>query len=130
MLIDGDKLQKQMQDAKSVEEPVRRAYMLLAQAPLPVGMTVRPSGHGFIERELRFETDCGWLYAAVLNQKWILWYFRKPALATGLVDECSILAQFPDAQRTALGEFKLRLHAPEDASDVLRYICAQGERIA
>jgi len=126
MLVDGDKLEKQLQDAKSVEEPVRRAYVLLAHARLPDGMTVRPSGHGFIERELRFETDTGWQYAAVLNQKWILWYFRKPALATGLVDEPSILAQYPDVQRTTLGEFKLRLRTSEDAIDVLRYIGAQG----
>ncbi|MFN3953344.1 MAG: hypothetical protein ACK4LQ_02755 [Pararhodobacter sp.] len=126
MLVDGDKLEKQLQDAKSVEEPVRRAYLMLAHARLPGGMTVRPSGHGYIERELRFEKDGSWQYAAVLNQKWILWYFRKPALATGLVDEPGILAQFPDAQRTALGEFKIRLRTPEAASNVLRYIGVQG----
>jgi hypothetical protein len=84
MLVDGDKLEKQLQDAASVEEPVRRAYLLLAHARLPDGLTVRPTGHGYIERELRFEQDGSWNYAAVLNQKWILWYFRKPALAAGV----------------------------------------------
>ena len=38
-----------------VEATVREAYITLANAQLPEGLTVRPAGHGYIARELRFE---------------------------------------------------------------------------
>ena len=85
-------------------------------------MTVRPAGHGSIARELRFELHGLWLFSAVLNQKWVLWYFRKPAINAGLVDAESTRARFPDAQTDDRGEIKLRVKTVEEALGVLERI--------
>lgn len=125
MLVDADHLEKQLRDAKSVEEAVRSAYLVLAHARFHNGTTVRPARHGYIERELRFEANGDWLYSAVLNQKWILWYFRKPALNAGLVKTSATEVHFPTAEKTARGELKLRIHNAEEARAVLQWIDAK-----
>ena len=88
-------------------------------------MTVRTGSHGFIERELRFEADGNWLYSAVLNQKWVLWYFRKPALNQNLVDANATMLQFPEAEANSRGEIKLRVRSTESAKLVLYWIGAR-----
>jgi hypothetical protein len=52
MLLDPAVLQAQLNC--DVDECVREAYLTLAHARLPEGMTVRPASHGYISRELRF----------------------------------------------------------------------------
>ena len=86
MLLDPHRLEEQLRAATAIDAAVRDAYLTFAHAHFPGGTTVRPAGHGYIERELRFEAKGDWLYSAVLNQKWVLWYFRKPALNAGLID--------------------------------------------
>ena len=86
MLLDANRLEEQLRDSAAVDVAVRDAYLAFAHAQFLDGTTVRPAGHGYIERELRFEAKGDWLYSAVLNQKWVLWYFRKPALNAGLID--------------------------------------------
>ena len=125
MLVDADHLEKQLHDANAIEEAVRRAYLILAYARFRDGTTVRPTGHGYIERELRFEENGDWLYSAVLNQKWVLWYFRKPALSAGLVDTSATRLHFTAAEITARGEVKLRVPNAEGARAVLRWIKAE-----
>jgi hypothetical protein len=61
-----------LRDAAAIDGAVRAAYLTFAHARFPDGTTVRPAGHGFIERELRFESKGDRLYSAVLNQKWVL----------------------------------------------------------
>lgn len=76
MLKSKEKLHEQL--AGPIDYSVRAVYLLLAHAKLPDGFQIRPSGHGFIERELRFEIDERWYFSAVLNKSWVLWYLFRP----------------------------------------------------
>ncbi len=123
MLTSADKIEEQLRCR--VDAAVRDAHLILAHAHLPKGMTVRPASHGYIYRELRFEANGRWLYSAVLNQKWILWYFRRPAIKTGLVEADATAAHFPEATATSAGDMKVRLHGAEQVRTVLQWIGAQ-----
>ena len=105
-----------------IDAAAREAYLTFANARLPEGLTVRATGHGYIARELRFEFQGKWLFSAVLNQKWVLWYFRKPAMNEGLVDPELTRARFQTAERNDRGEIKLRIRSSKEAVDVLEWI--------
>ncbi|MEM6660576.1 MAG: hypothetical protein AAF666_00230 [Pseudomonadota bacterium] len=122
MLTDEDALMAQLSAAGPVADDVRSAYLALAHARFATGMTVRPASHGYIERELRFELSGAALYAAVLNQKWILWYFRKPAFAGGAIDMHATAARFSSSEMTKYGEVKVRVFNRDDAHSVLQWI--------
>ncbi len=126
LLADRDKLDLQLREMRSLEQGARRAYLAIALAAFPSGMTIRPSGHGFIKHELRLETQGKWLCSAVLNQKWVLWYFRKPVLLAGMVRAGDTLARFSAATLTRYGEIKLRLHDEVAARHVLCWIGAEA----
>lgn len=109
----------------SVSNPtVAEIYRLLATSALPEGMTARPTSHGFIARELRFECEGAWFHSAVLNEGWILWYFRRPAFRAGVIDLEATKARFPDHKDSGKGEIKLRIADLDLARDVLDWIGA------
>ena len=120
-----------LEDHFARKEPtpdVREAYRMLANAQLPNGVDVWKGGHGTrIPCELRFgsESNNVSLYRAVLNKNWVLWYFRKPAMTAGLFDVRGVLAGFPNAEQTDLGEVTLKLHNTKDAHDVIKWINAR-----
>lgn len=120
MLKDEAKLDKQM--SSELDGSVRSIYLLLAHARLPNKMTVRPHGHGYISRELRFETEERWDFSAVLNQSWVLWYFRRPVLAALKKTPEDILSIFPTAELTGQKEVKLRIHDQVTALAVLGWV--------
>ena len=122
MSINDHELKQRMQEVKPVEEAVREAFLMLAHAEPPTGMTVYPWGHGYIKCELRFEANGEWRYAAVLNKKWILWYFRNPALKSGIIGRDAIQDRFPQAVRRNDGEIKLKLYNAQEALSVLEYL--------
>ena len=76
MLVDIKKLEEQLQAPS--DATVKEIYRFLANASLPEGITVRPTNHGYISRELRFEIDDRWYYSAVLNQKLSMKYSYNP----------------------------------------------------
>jgi len=125
MLLDPQRLEEQLRDASAVDAAVRDAYLACAHAQFPDGTTVRPAGHGYIEWELRFEAKGDWLYSAVLNQKWVLWYFRKPALNAGLIDPGKTKERFPASEETSRGEIKLRVRSSPEARAVLKWVGAE-----
>jgi hypothetical protein len=125
MLLEPHKLEEQLREATASDAGVRDAYLTFAHARFPDGTTVRPAGHGFIERELRFEANGDWLYSAVLNQKWVLWYFRKPALNAALIDPGKTKEHFPASQETSRGEIKLRVSSSSEALAVLKWVGAE-----
>ena len=125
MLLDPHRLVEQLRAATAIDAAVRDAYLTFAHAHFPGGTTVRPAGHGFIERELRFEANGDWLYSAVLNQKWVLWYFRKPALNAGLIDPGKTKEHFPASEETSRGEIKLRVRSSPEALAVLKWVGAE-----
>ncbi len=120
MLLNAEALDAQLAD--NVDDDVRKAYLTLAHAKLPEGMTVRLASHGFISRELRFEANGQWLYSAVLNRKWVLWYFRKPAINAGFVQMALTRERFPESEVTGGGEIKLKLRTAGEANAVLDWI--------
>ncbi|WP_333848109.1 hypothetical protein [Phaeobacter italicus] len=124
MLKSKEKLHEQL--AGPIDYSVRAVYLLLAHAKLPDGFQIRPSGHGFIERELRFEIDERWYFSAVLNKSWVLWYFRRPALAGLRKDAEELLQIFPSAELTKKKEVKLRIQDLEAAYAVLGWIQQNG----
>jgi len=124
VLKDREKLQEQL--AGPIDDRVRAVYLLLAHAKLPDDFHIRPAGHGFIERELRFELDDRWYFSAVLNKSWVLWYFRRPALAGLAKDTEEILKIFPSAELTQKKEVKLRIQDLETANAVLGWVAQNG----
>jgi hypothetical protein len=124
LLKDKEKLHEQL--AGPVDDSIRAVYLLLAHAKLPDGFDIRPSGHGYIERELRFELDERWYFSAVLNKSWVLWYFRRPALAGLAKDATDLLQIFPQAELTKNAEVKLRIRDPETAYAVLGWVLQNG----
>lgn len=125
MLLEPQRLEEQLRDTSAVDAAVRDAYLTCARAQFPDGTTVRPASHGYIGRELRFEANGKWLYSAVLNQKWVLWYFRKPALNVRLIDPNQTKERFPATEETSRGEIKLRLNSPSEAHAVLEWVGAE-----
>ena len=107
MLIETEKLKDQL--SYNCDEMVRSIYLLLAHAKLPDDITVRPHGHGYISHELRFELNGRWYFSAVLNQSWVLWYFRRPALSDLSVKAEELIKLFPNAEITGQNEVKLRI---------------------
>ncbi len=107
MLVDAEKLEAQLNG--DFDETVRSIYLTLANAKLPDSMTVRPDAHGYISRELRFEINSRWYYSAVLNQSWVLWYFRRPALSDLAIEPEELVQIFATAELTGKREVKLRI---------------------
>ena len=125
MMVDQHQLEEQLRAAGAIDGAVRDAYLTCAHAQFHDGTTVHPTGHGYIERELRFEAEGDWLYSAVLNKKWVLWYFRKPALNAGLFDLGKTKERFPASEETSRGELKLRVRSSPEARAVLQWVGAE-----
>lgn len=101
--------------AEGASEGARAAWTRLATAPLAEGWRRELTANGFIEHDLRFYRGEDWMFSAVLNPGWVLWYARKPALRAGIAP-AAMQAAFPAARWKDKGEVKLRLH---DAAEAL-----------
>ena len=108
---------------KPVDEIVRSIYVLLANSRFTNTLRARPTGHGFIENELRFELNDNWMCSAVLNRSWILWYFRRPLLGRLGIEPTAILRVFPNANVTNRNEVTLRISDLATAYAVLGWLC-------
>lgn len=124
MLTDEERLRDQL--SGDIDGLVRTIYLLLARAKLPKGYQVRPSGHGYIEKELRFELCERWYFSAVLNRSWVLWYFRRPALFNLGVASGELLSIFKTAEVTGQEEIKLRLKDLSATYGVLGWVTQNG----
>ena len=103
---------------------VREAFLAFAQADYPGGLTARATSKGFIAHDLRIEHGETWYFSAVLNEGWVLWYFRKPAFRDGLVDFDTVLATFPAAHVTPRGDISLRVTDAAAAQQVIGALAA------
>jgi len=124
MLIDEEKLAGQL--TADMDEAVRSVYLLLAHAKMPSGIKIRPSGHGYIENELRFERRDRWYFSAVLNKSWVLWYFRRPAISDLGKDPKELLQIFPDATLNNKEEVKLRVRDLATAYSIIGWVAQNG----
>jgi hypothetical protein len=122
MLVNPDVFEDHLAQAKP--GGVRDAFLAFAHAEYPGALTARATSKGFIAHDLRIERGDTWYFSAVLNEKWVLWYFRKPAFRDGLVDPDIIEETFPDAHVTPKGELSLRVTDASMARMVLASLSA------
>lgn len=112
--------------AQGVHDGARAAWTHLASAPLPDGWSRELTQNGFTQHDLRFLRSEDWMFSAVLNQGWVLWYARRPAVRAGLVDPDAMTAAFPDSRTSTKGEIKLRLHDAAAARALLDWSMGRG----
>ncbi len=120
MPIDETQLSEQL--TEDIPNPVRATYLLLARAKLPADLDVSTSGHGYIEKELRYKLNGRWYFSAVLNKSWVLWYFRRPALTDLGKEPSELLSLFPASELTGSAEVKIRIEDMMTAHAVLGWI--------
>ncbi|MCY1429495.1 hypothetical protein D9M71_454150 [compost metagenome] len=98
----------------------KRAFLFMAGwASTLRGYDFFPASHGHI-KDFRFLRGNDWDFAFIPNQKWLLFYFRKPCLRLPKYSRDEILGQLSSARQTNAGEFTVRL---EKVSDVIRLAC-------
>ncbi|AXC50124.1 hypothetical protein DRW48_10825 [Paracoccus suum] len=93
----------------------REAWTLFTTAPLPEGWRRELRSNGFIQHDLRFYHGEDWMFSAILNEGWVLFSLRKPAIRGGITTPDALLARFPAARWKDKGEVKLRLHDEAEA---------------
>jgi hypothetical protein len=83
------------------------------------GYDCYPGSHGHI-KDFRFLRNDDCYFAFIPNQKWMLFYFRKPCLCLPKFSRDEIIGRFPCAKENKSGEFTVRL---KNMSDVMRLVC-------
>lgn len=106
-------------------QEARRAYCYVVgwASTLP-GYLCFPGRHGHIS-DFRFMRDGQWDFSFIPNRKWLLFYFRTPALRLPNFTGAGITSKFPDAVKTSASEFKLRIATVDRAAQVTDYIECQ-----
>lgn len=122
MLLDPETFERHL--ACATDAGVRAAFVTFAHADYPGGLTARMTSKGFISHDLRIEGGGNWYFSAVLNQGWVLWYFRKPAFRDGLADFDKVRAAFPAAHVTPAREISLRVRTADEAQAVIAHLRA------
>lgn len=112
--------------AQDASDGSRAAWVRLASVPLPAGWSRSLVHKGFIRNDMRFLRGDDWMFSAVLNQSWVLWYARRPAIRAGIIDPDAMCAAFPDARTSRDGEVKLRLHDGDSAAALLDWSLGHG----
>ena len=80
-----------------------------------------PSSHGYM-KNFKFMRGTDWDFSFAPNQKWLLFYFRKPSLKFEKYSRAEILGRFPYANETTSGEFTVRVSTLEMAVKIADYI--------
>jgi hypothetical protein len=105
-----------------VDTDAKQAYSYIIEwASMLAGYECFPSSHGHI-KDFRFMRGKDWDFAFIPNQKWLLFYFRKPSLRLPKYTKQEILNRFPAAHETTGGEFHIRIANLEDARLLASYI--------
>lgn len=102
----------------------QRAYEEIVAATLPEGLTSYISTQGAIKTVCKIMHGNQYMYSAIPNQKWVLWYFRHSAMKWGFIEREATIEKFPTCNATETGHLRLRLLSTEDAREVLAWIGA------
>jgi hypothetical protein len=73
---------------------------------------------GFLN-SLRIKRGEEFCFAAIPNEEWVLTYIRRPELRRGKIKPEVVLAEFPEARLTKIGEVTLRI---SDAGTAARWL--------
>lgn len=104
---------------------VKQAFLyMIGWASVLKGYEFFPSSHGHI-KDFRFLRGNDWDFSLIPNQKWMLFYFRKPCLRLPKYSREEIFSRIPRAKETNAGEFTVRLESVNDAMVLARYIEGQ-----
>lgn len=103
----------------------QRAYDEILRAALPEELTSHLSTQGAIKSIYKIMCGHKHLYTAIPNKKWVLWYFRSPALKRGFIGLEATREKFPTCNMTRQGDLRLRILSPDDAREVLAWIGAE-----
>jgi len=79
-----------------------------------------PKQQGYL-RSFRYFRGSAWEFAFIPNSKWVLFYFRRPAMKSGHFRASEILRWFPEAKELKGGDVSLRIRDPEMAREVVNY---------
>ena len=71
-------------------------------------------------KDFRLYRDNNYDFAFIPNQKWLLFYFRKPCLCK--YSKNSIINYFPDANENKRGELTVKVSSLESAIKLAAYI--------
>jgi len=85
------------------------------------GYEVFPSSHGYI-KDFRFVRGNDWDFSFIPNQKWMLFYFRKPCLRLSKYSSEEIQEKIPGAKENNSGEFIVRIETINDVMRLSNYI--------
>lgn len=103
------------------DDGAKRAFdVLLEWARSSKILECFPKPQGYI-RSFRYYRGTAWEFAFIPNAKWVLFYFRKPALKKGKFTRSEILSRFPDAKALKGGDVSLRIRDPDRAGAVVDY---------
>ena len=80
-----------------------------------------PSAHGVI-KDFRIMRGNDWDFAFIPNQKWLLFYFRRPCQKLEKFAHVNILSKFPEANENNHGEITIRIKTLEEAIKLAAYI--------
>lgn len=108
--------------ATIVSSDTKHAYsFLIGWAATLQGYVCFPGSHGHI-RDFRFLRGEEWDFAFIPNQRWLLFYFRRPCLGLPKYEKQEILRVFPDANETGSGEFTIKIANLGDAVRLAAYV--------
>jgi hypothetical protein len=80
-----------------------------------------PSSHGVIP-DFRFIRGSEWEFAFIPNQKWLLFYFRKPSRKYEKYSRSEIMTRFPETKENNGGEFTVKISTLSEAVKLAEYI--------
>jgi len=123
MLLGAENAKLYREHAELVRtESARAAYAyLIGWSSTLAGYECFPSRHGIIP-DYRFYRGRSWDFAFIPNQKWILFYFRKPSHKLDKYTPSLLLRQIREAEITRSGEVTVRVASLSLAKKVAKYI--------
>lgn len=108
---------------EKIEVPeVRQAYLYLTHhaATLPL-FHCRPGEHGDVD-DFRYEQGTEWPFSFIVNQKSLLWYFRKAGLRHPAASVPKLREWFDEVKENASGEITVRILTLDDARQMARQV--------
>ena len=124
MILQDDEIRRLAEQIAGISDSeIRSCYLRFAFGFSSIkGMTLRPDSHGYIENELRAYFGDQWYLSAVLNEKWVLFYLRWPAIRDGAYSADVFMGRFAEAETTNAKDVKLRVRDLHAASQVVQFL--------
>lgn len=94
-------------------------YLVDASSSIP-GYECRPKPHGYIKRNYHYFSDGRSLFAFVINQSSLLWYFRSPKRTHPSLVCATLSEMFPQVKLLKSGQITVRINTLAEAKEILR----------